>query len=138
MDCTVDWAWIFVFIQGVTTWVLKSYLFYITSKCQNKNNLVISFVQIIFKSWEIDRNQWTISCQTVANISKSWFCLIVPGGCVKYHTQQTRKIDLDKYLNVCTISRNKELYNNALKRFLISLFYFLWIFHKCTSYIDLV
>ena len=33
---------------------------------QNKNNLLI----ILRKSWEIVRNQLTISCQTVANISK--------------------------------------------------------------------
>ena len=37
---------------------------------QNKNNLVI----ILYKSWETVRNQLTISCQIVANISKLYFC----------------------------------------------------------------
>ena len=39
---------------------------------QNKNNLVI----MLRKSWEIFRNQLTISCQIVANISKLYFSLI--------------------------------------------------------------
>ena len=39
---------------------------------QNKNNFVI----MLRKSWEIVRNQLTISYQIGANISKLWFCMI--------------------------------------------------------------
>ena len=60
MTLFLDLWFFFCFYQFLRFAIIK------LSKCRNKNNLVI-VLRKSSKSWEIVRNQQTISCQTVAN-----------------------------------------------------------------------